>query len=192
MSDGPWDDADCDPEEELDEMLQEEPVTPPAEMKLSIEVGLSEYSPQGLLSLLARGLLAQIGGKDKWAKRLEGELLKQGKARAESIVDHVVTKMFEDNEEGVDFTEIVSKAASEYMNERVDSDGKVAGGFNRSERPTRLAWIVSKLTREAMDAAFKQAETEWRAQTTQAIKETLAGALADRLAKALPAPPELR
>ncbi len=43
-----------------------------------------------------------------------------------------------------------------------------------------------------MDAAFKAAETEWKASTQQAIKETLADLLSARLAKALPSPAELR
>lgn len=59
-----------DPEEEdfdshLENHLTEEPIKPPENMKLTIEVGLSEYSPNGLLELIARRLLAQIGGEHK-------------------------------------------------------------------------------------------------------------------------------
>lgn len=34
--------------------LTEEPIKPPENMKLTVEVGLSEYSPSGLLELIAR------------------------------------------------------------------------------------------------------------------------------------------
>ena len=93
----------------------------------------------------------------------------------------------------MDFGAIVRKAAADYMKERVNSNGQAIGdSYHIRDAPTRVEWLVAKLTKEAMDAAFKQAEAEWKASTQQAIKETLTDALATRLAKALPSPPEVR
>lgn len=174
----------------LDEILTaEEPVTPPENLRLTVEVGLTEYSPDGLLALVARGLLQQIGGRDKWSSRLEQMLLTMGKKRAEELVTEVVENTFSTEVAGLDFPAIVRKAAEEYMKEPVNSEGK-ASGYTRDS--SRLQWLVSRLTKEAMDAAFKEAEKEWRAATQNAIKETLTEALSSRLAKSLPAPPEVR
>lgn len=189
MSDEYYDDF--DPEEEMDERLAEEPVKPPENMKLTIEVGLSEYSPNGLLELVARGLLQQIGGRDRWQERLQEMLLKIGEDRARKLVEDGIESAWADSE--VDFAAIVRKAAAEYMNEPVNSRGEaVTQRHYHDGAVKRVEWLVAKLAREAMDAAFKQSEAEWKASTQQAIKETLSTLLAERLAKALPAPPELR
>lgn len=169
----------------------EEPVTPPERMTLSVQVGLTEYQPHGLLELLARGILKDIGGRDKWAKRLEEHLLGIGEARAEELVTAEVERIFRDGVAGLDFPAIVRKAAEEYMTQRVNSSGEATTYFQK-DTPSRFEWWVRKIVKESMDAAWKQAEAEWKAKTTAAIKETLAQAMAERLAKALPTPPEIR
>lgn len=188
-----YDDGDYDPEEELDERLAEEPVKPPEDMKLTIEVGLSEYSPNGLLELIARGLLQQLGGKDRWQRLLRNKLLVIGEERARALVEEAITSAWNGASPEVDFGAIVSKAAAEFMKEPVNSSGQtITERYHRDGAITRVEWLVAKLTKEAMDGAFKQAEAEWKASTQQAIKETLTDALATRLAKALPPPPEVR
>ncbi len=190
MSDYDYD-YDVDPEDELDERLAEEPVKPPENMKLTVEVGLSEYSPNGLLELIARGLLQQLGGKDRWQQLLHKMLLKIGEERARKLVEDGIASAWAGAE--IDFGEIVRKASAEYMNEPVDSNGKAyADRHYHDKSPKRIEWLVAKLTREAMDTAFKAAEAEWKASTQQAIKETLADLLSARLAKALPSPAELK
>lgn len=188
-----YNDYDYDPEEELDSRLSEdlpEPKpTPPSNMTLSVQVGLTEYSPNGLMEFIARGLLTQIGGKDQWAKTLEHYLLKLGKEKAEDLINTEVSRIFQEGITGLDFTSLVRKSAEEWINEKVDNEGRADRHYAKT---TRKEWMVNKLVKESMDAAFKQAESEWREQTTKAIRETLSFTLAERLSKHLPIPPELK
>lgn len=77
------------------------------------------------------------------------------------------------------------------MNEKVDQYGEKST-YNRGGEKTRKEWLASNIVKESMDEAFKQAESEWKASTAQAIKETLTEALVVRLSKALPLPHELK
>lgn len=193
MYDDRFDDRENDLETDVFDVpaLPEEPVLPPQAMKLSVEVGLSEYQPNGLLELLARGILKDIGGRDKWAARLEKHLLDLGKERAEALVTAVVERHFRDGVAGLDFPAIVRGAAEEFMTAKVNSRGESASRYDTGS-PSRFEWWVRKIVQEAMAEAWKAAEAEWKAKTVTAIKDTLAQAMAERLAKALPTPAELR
>lgn len=184
-----YDPDDYGPEDLLDEELPK----PPEDMKLSIEVSLTEYSPNGLLELIARGLLTQIGGKDRWKARLEKHLLELGRAKAEGIVNETIRQHLAGAVNGMapQLADLVQLTVLEWAGQKVNSKGEADGGY-RAEMKTRAEWMVKKVVQESIDAAFKQAEAEWRASTAQAIKETLSSVLADRLARALPAPPEFK
>lgn len=186
--DPPYDPPDFDDDDE--ELQTELPVTPPTNMKLTIEVGLTEYSPNGLLELIARALLKDIGGRDRWAALLNKKLQTLADEQARELIQKEVNDVWAGSSE-IDFRAIVQNAARDYMTAKVDNSGDPTR-YNQDKRPTRLEWIVANLTKQAMDAAFKEAETEWKEQTKKAIRETLAETLAVRLAKTLPSPPELR
>lgn len=186
------DEEGIDPEQELDERLLEDLPKPPENMKLTIEVGLSEYSPNGLLELIARGLMQQIGGPQRWASQLDQMMKKKAEEHIQRFVETTVARIWNQGAADLDFVGIVRKASEEYMQEKVRADGARVDSYDHNRGVKRIEWLVSKLTKEAMDGAFKQAEAEWRANTQAAIKETLAEALAARLTKAIPSPPELR
>jgi len=162
-------------------------------MKLTVQVGLTDYQPNGLLTLLAQGILRDIGGRDKWKELLTAYLLRLGKDRAEALVTAEVERIFGGGV-GLDFAAIVSTAAEAWINEPVRFDGAPVGNdsFYRKDGVPRIQWLVSKLVKEAMDAAWKAAEADWKAKTQAAIKSTLTEAMTEKLAKAFPAPPELR
>lgn len=182
--------SDYDPEFLNDEYFESPAsVTPPEDLKLTVEVGLTAYSPNGLLGLIAQALLGQIGGRDKWAKRLEAHLVKLANDEMATLIRTEIVKVWR-GETGIDFNSIVKKAAEEHMNEMVDSQGKKASPGNARQK--RIEYIAAELVKESTAAAFKEAEAEWKQTTKNAIKETLAEVLASRLAKALPSPPELR
>lgn len=181
-----------DTEQEDDERLTDGLPKPPENMKLTIEVGLSEYSPNGLLELIARGLFQQIGGPQRWATLLDKMMKEKAEEHVRQFVEATVARIWNQGAADLDFVGIVRKAAEEYMQEKVRSDGARTDSYDQNRGVKRIEWLVSKLTKEAMDGAFKQAEAEWRASTQAAIKETIGEALAARLTKALPSPPELR
>lgn len=172
----------------------DESVRAPETMRMLVEVGLTDYQPSGLLTLLAQGVLRDIGGRDHWKELLTAYLLRLGKDRAESLVTAEVDRIFGSGVAGLDFTAIVRKAAEEWAAELVrPHDGSpVRDHYDRSSGVPRLQWFAGKLVKEAMDAAWKAAEAEWKAKTQEAIKATLTEAMAERLAKALPLPAELK
>jgi hypothetical protein len=172
--------------------IVDEPGSVPEDMKLTVEVGLSRYSPGEMLNLLAQGILRDIGGRDHWKKLLAAYLLRLGKDRAEDLVAAEVERIFAAGVAGLDFTALVREAAEGWANEKVRYDGRPPDAYERSSAIGRLEWFAKKLVKEAMDAAWKEAEAEWKAKTQAAIKATLTEAMADRLAKALPTPAELR
>lgn len=187
-------DYEDDYDESDDEVRAVEPApAPPGGMKLTVEVGLTEYTPNGLLNLLAQGILRDIGGRDKWAELLEEYLLDLGKQRAEELVTAEVERIFAAGVAGLDFTAIVRETAERYMGAAVGKhDGKEPGHYNRGDAIPRLEYLATTLVKQAMEAAWKEAEADWKARTQAAIKATLTEVMAERLAKALPAPPELR
>lgn len=187
-------DYEDDYEEELDERLAEAPPRPPEDMKLTIEVGLSEYSPNGILELIARGLLAQIGGRDQWQGKLTKLVEGMVRARAEELVAETVHRVFVEMVADVDFDGAVRQAAEVYMHEKVQphSGEKFNSSYGESSAPRRIEWLTRKIVEEAMDKSFKASESEWKANTVDVIKQTLTQMMAERLAKALPAPQELR
>ncbi len=179
-----------------DEMIDgsiEEVISPPEDLHLTVEVGLTQYQPNGLLEIIARALLQQIGGRDRWVNRLEKGLLDLAATRARALVDETINRIFVSELGSINWQEIVEAAAREYMEEKVTSDGKSAtDSYSRREAKPRKEYLVSHIVKESMDSAFKAAETEWKENTKQAIKETLADALAIRIARTMPTPPELK
>lgn len=172
----------------------EAPVTPPETMKLTLQVGLTDYQPNGLLTLIANGLLREIGGRDHWDELLKAYLLRLGKDRAEALVTAEVDRLMREGIGGLDLGALVRETAEAWAGELVNAhDGKpCTDSYYRREAVPRLQWFVRALVKESMDAAWKEAEAEWKAKTQAAIKATLTEAMADRLAKALPTPAELR
>lgn len=189
MSLYPPDEPEFNFDEELSSHLVSDPVTPPENLKLSIEVGLSEYSPSGLLELIARGLLQQIGGRDKWSALLKSHLVKLADQQIGGLIQGEVFKIW-NSQTDIDFKSIVHTAANEYMNELVDSSGDRVSHKGRNTQ-RRIEYVTSELVKKAMAEAFKEAEAEWKETAKAAIKETLAEVLASKLARSMPMPKEL-
>lgn len=180
-------------EDDLDPGSAEDVIQPPEDLKLTIEVGLTQYQPNGLLEMIARALLKDIGGKDQWARKLEKHLIALASERANSLVNETIDRIFLSELGSIDWQTIVETAAREYMNEKVNSSGeKAQDTYSRNGAQQRKEWLVAKIVKESMDQSFKAAEQEWKESTKTAIRETLMDALSSRLAKALPVPPELR
>lgn len=180
-------------EDDVDPGSIEEAIHPPEDLKLTVEVGLSQYQPNGLLELIARALLQQIGGRDQWSRRLEKHLTDLASERAQQLVNETIERTFVSELGSINWQESVEQAARDFMNEKVDSDGKeLKDSYSRRGAQARKEWMVTKIVKESMDQAFKAAEQEWKDSTKIAIKETLTEALVARIAKALPTPTELR
>ncbi len=160
--------------------------TPPDDLKLTVEVGLSQYSPSGLLGFIASALVKDIGGRDKWVQRFRELLEQEGKSKLSGLIDSEASLLFQDHR--TELRTLIEQGFKTYFEEVVGSDGKPNSGYSRQDNKTRMQWLVESLAREAVTQAWEEIEAETKAQWVADIKAVVTDLMTARVERSLPPP----
>lgn len=136
---------------------------PPEDLKLTVEVGLTQYLPNGLLGFIAGTLIKDIGGRDKWVGRFRKLLEQEGKSKLSGLIDSEAALLFQDHR--AELRTLIEQGFKSYFEDE-------------------------KLAAEAVDQAWKEIEAETKARWVADIKAVVTDLMAARVERALP-PPKL-
>jgi hypothetical protein len=184
-----YEDYEDDWTEEGDEQASAAPAEVPPDMKLTVEVGLTQYTPNGLLGLIAAAMVKDVGGADKWRARFRKMLADEGRSKLRGLIDAEAALLFEGQRDAL--REEIRKAFDSYFAQRVDVHGNPLDsnsyGF-RDAKDTRISFLVRQLAAEAVEKAWKEIEAETKAQWTANIKAIVTELVAAKVERVLPAP----
>lgn len=172
----------------------DQPPTVPEELRMSIEVSLSEYSPRSLLELIAKGILRDIGGKNDWNRHVQNLLAKMVREKVEEIVrglvEDLVSSQLSGNS-GQSLKEVIYLAIKAYLQDPVDSRGSRPKSV-KSEVTPRLMFIVKQIVTESIKDEFQRAREEWTNEAKILIRQNIADMMAERVVKNLNLPKEIQ
>lgn len=175
-------------EEGDEEALGAAPQVPP-DMKLSVEVGLTQYNPNGLLGMIASAMVKDIGGADRWKARFRGLLVKEGQAKLRGLIDAEAALLFEGKRE--ELRGLISQAFDDHFKEKVTEQGKPPDHYSADKAKPRMYWLVRELAKQAVEQAWKEIEAETKAQWTANIKAVVTELVTAKVERALPPPKTL-
>jgi hypothetical protein len=139
-----------------------------AEMKASVPCNVT----RGLKSLVADAISTEM------ARLCDAYVVPMVREEIASATIRRTNQYGEARTEPMTFREYAALCSREYLQERVDRDGKACNSYNSDGKPTRLMWIVDVTLRaqitQHIAEAVKDANGELAASITAAVKQTLA------------------
>lgn len=165
------------------------PAEVPPDMKLTVEVGLTQYTPNGLLGLIADAMVKQVGGADKWKERFRRLLADEGLAKLRGLIDAEAALLFEGNREGLRAS--IQQGFEAYFSQKVNNRGEPVAPdaySRRDAKGTRLDFLVRELTTAAVEQAWKEIEAETKAAWVNNIKAVVTELVTAKVDRVLPAP----
>lgn len=175
--------------EEGDEQALAAPAEVPPDMKLTVEVGLTQYTPNGLLGMIAAAMVQDVGGTDRWRARFRKLLADEGLAKLRGLIDAEAALLFEGHRDGLRAE--IQKGFDDFFSRKVNSRGEAANpeayGY-RDLKETRMTFLVRELATAAVERAWKEIEAETKAAWVNNIKAVVTELVSAKVERILPAP----